>query len=363
MAEKSINSGGLQTFRPSVWQTWRQRWPILIWLGIAILAWWLYDRAGADEALSGILEAPLVEVTVVDTGRVVEVLVVPGQQVAAGAALIRVDTSLIDAEIASTMASLELDRIQRERQYASAIQRVQAELRDLRLRQAADTVEAEIYRVEYQRQQRAYEQQLITVDTIAAVKARAESLEKVSALYPSAIADAERELAGLLALQADNSENEASGEAVRIRTAQLALLKQQREQCTLYATTSGTVAEVHVHPGSVLIAGQSAITLLTRDPLSVYGFIPETDQRTFRLGDSLALQGPHATSTPAAGTVTSISPIIVTIPDTASSLPNRFIRGRPFRLQLESVPADWTPGQSVLISPSRSSWWTGLLGQ
>lgn len=335
--------------RPSTWQIWKQRWPVLVWILAGATAWWLHEHTGMDTQLTGLLEPAMVQAASVNGGRVVEVYVMPGQPVKAGDPLARLDSSVIDAEIAATSAMLEDERVQRERQFATAIQRVESELRELRLNQSSNEVEATIYRNELERLRNALGKQLITIDAVADVQAKAESMERLTELYPQLIKSAEEELASLQKLRMETASNSEDSAAYRARNAQMALLERMKEQCLILADSSGTVGEVLVRPGSVLIAGQPAITLLTDAPTYVVGFLPETDPREMRLGERLEVRGPHSKSSAVMATVESISPLALTVPDTTSSLPNRFVRGRPFRLLPDSIPADWTPGQSVTI--------------
>lgn len=335
--------------KPSAWQTWKQRWPILVWLGVGAVAWWLHEHSGVESQITGILEPPSVYAASVDGGRVVEVFVVPGQQVRAGDPLVRLDSSVIEAEIDATNAILEDERVQRERQFATAIQRVESELRQLRLDQIANEVEAIVYRRELERLRKALGQQMITMDAVADVQAKAESTERLMQIYPEQIKSAEQELADLRKLRMETASDNVDSAAYRSRIAQIAHLERMKDQCLIRADAPGVVGEVFVRPGSVLVSGQPAVTLLTSAPPYIVGFIPETDNRQVNLGDRFEVRGPHSKSSSVMATVESISPLMLTVPDTTSSLPNRFVRGRPFRLIPDSIPQDWSPGQSVTI--------------
>lgn len=343
--------------KPSAWQIWKQRWPLLIWALVGAAAWALNDFTQTDTTVTGILEPTVVYTASVNGGLVLEVLVKPGQPIKAGDTLVKLDSSLIDAEIAATQAILEDERIQRERQFASAIQRVEAELRELRLQQASDGAEAIVYRNELERLRKALGQQLITMDSIAVIQAKAESLEKLASLYPELIQGVEEELEALKALKTETATDATQSSAYRAQKAQMELLEKTKAQYTLKAESDGIVGEVLVRPGSVLISGQPAASIMTNEPIYVMGFLPETDTRQLNPGDRLMVRGPHPKSSAIEATIESISPLALTIPDTTTTLPNRFVRGKPFRLVPDAIPADWTPGQSVTIQEIKESWW------
>ncbi|NJO85242.1 MAG: biotin/lipoyl-binding protein [Blastochloris sp.] len=87
--------------------------PILLILALAGGGWWWTQRANSANATvslsgSGTIEAEDVLITAEISGRVRELSVQEGQDVAAGAVLAKLDTALLEAQLAQAQAAVDV---------------------------------------------------------------------------------------------------------------------------------------------------------------------------------------------------------------------------------------------------------------
>lgn len=104
---------------------WRVRhalstgWIWVLWVAAAVLAVFLYDGMGGSRHAPGVAEVKLISVGSPRAARVANVLVRAGQAVEAGEVLARLDTSVLDVEIAA--AEVEVGRLRAEIQKESVL--------------------------------------------------------------------------------------------------------------------------------------------------------------------------------------------------------------------------------------------------
>lgn len=129
----------------------RQRWPVLLWIAVAIFALWLFQQHDRQQGLSGLIESRLALLGPVETGAIRAVHVLPGQRVRSGTLLFEMDTRLVDESIKVTAALLEEARANSARQFQTAMQRMEEEIRGYELSLASSRAEWEVYKAEADR--------------------------------------------------------------------------------------------------------------------------------------------------------------------------------------------------------------------
>lgn len=329
---------------------WGSTWPWLVWALIALGCYALYrGNSGPTREVFGAVEWAPVALAPVEPCRLAEVLVSPGQPVRAGQVVARAETRGLELALAEARDLAIAEDAAETRRRAEAIHRLESSRRELQLEQARDTAEREVYRAEAARLEELYQRRLITSETLAAVRARAAALEQSCRLFPDLLAEIERELVALRTPEAA---------AARASSAQstLALLEWRREQATFTAPVDGTVAQVFHRPGEVVTADTPILQILPAGTSRIVAFWPEGSGFTCAPGDELEMRVVE-TGELLRGRVVALSPDVVAVPDRASPLPDRLVRGR--RVYLEPLqPCALPPGASVAVRPPpTASWW------
>ncbi len=244
-------------------------------------------RPGDPSPWEGQLEASArARLAVPVTGQVEAVLAAPGQEVAAGEELLRVD----DRE-----AALELRRAEAE------VARLQSDREKALGRDELDLLRAEIELAEARLAYRSLQKELVIArHLVEEEELTAAQLEELQ--LQAGLARQKLQLQELLQEQRENEENTAgdSGEIgllegeLALARAALELARQRYEACRVTAPFSGHVAEVAVREGEWLEAGRTALVLEQMDPLLLVLQVEETRLHLFSPGDSLEVQVPAA---------------------------------------------------------------------
>lgn len=96
---------------------------------------------------------------------------------------------------------------------------------------------------------------------------------------------------------------------VRVRTAQLALARQEYEEAVIRAPFTGRVQERHIAPGTYVQVGDSVVTLIRDDPLRYRGTVPEPYAASIGIGQKVQLRLEGGPTLPEVA-VTRISPAL-----------------------------------------------------
>ncbi|WP_319541519.1 efflux RND transporter periplasmic adaptor subunit [uncultured Pseudodesulfovibrio sp.] len=209
------------------------------------------------------------------TGRVLKVLVRPGDKVTAGDDLV-----VLDSRASQT-------RLERSRQAESSVSSMVSQARD-----ALDAAKAAFSKAEstYRRMSTLHEQKVVT----------AEEVEKAESAYLQAKAGLGQAEQGVAAAQARARE---AGKVVQ--EAELVL-----GYTTIKAQESGEVAKRLVEPGDLAFPGKALLSLQTGGSLQLEAMVRESLIGQVRLGDSLSVIVSALTETePLVGEVDEMAPL------------------------------------------------------
>lgn len=231
-----------------------------------------------DTAWNGYLEADYIYVAAVSSGRITAIQAEEGATVAAGAALVDLDTSAQVAALAAARAG---------------VAQAQANLDNL----ATGSRDAEIAVIEASLKRALADRDLAqaTLDRTRALSAKGEATAAKLQQDESALAvataqmeqlQAQLEVAKLPARAAQRLAAEAALEVARSqeRAAQIAL-----DDRSLTAPIAGVVDQRFYDPGEVAGAGAAILSLYDPSRLKVIFFVPEAQRATLRLGDPVAV--------------------------------------------------------------------------
>ena len=213
---------------------------------------------GADETgvLPGYVESDALMMAAEDGGRVSEVLVREGDEVAAGAPLFRLDPARAEysaKEAASSAAAME-ERAAREGALAQAVAEAEAQLR-----YAGLTLE---------RSKSLYAEKVVA-------KAR---LDADRAAYDAAKAR----------LEGARAEEAAAKGEWGAASAGEDLARRRLSDTEVFAPAAGTIERIYRRPGEVIAPGEPVLALLPPENVKIRFYAPETSLATLKIGADIA---------------------------------------------------------------------------
>lgn len=351
-----------------LWSRIKWRWPFLVWIGAIVLLLYLLEAGGRYQSLQGVIDVDRRELSPLETARLRSLAVRSGERVYAGTVVAEMDMSLYDAQ-------MQIDRLQVDRQFSRSIQGLESELRDLKIRRAADVAELAALNEELERMQDLIRQGM--VDSMAAVRLRSRqsALTESVEIYPEIMTELESELAKSRVMKNSigswlGEMPEAIPEGLPVEAAselllhreRLGMLKLRQETYTLRALRDGVVSRIMKEPGEVVQAGEPIVTIVYDGATSVTGFLPEFRARELSVGDTAYLTRAARFSHAVPAVVTHLGPEILGLPGRVSPIPGRTLRGR--RVVLEPrVEHSFLPGETVSIHLEKPVWWRLIGGR
>ncbi len=344
-----------------------RKWPLFVWFLFipALLA--LYEYGGGYFELNGTVEFDFESVSSREVGRIDDVKVTIGQKVMRGDLLVVLDTSLIDKEIASIKEELELERLDRDRRFSTAVQSLRVDMSELLMDQASDSAELAIFSSQLERLKGLLARGLADREIVSALEAKIAVLEKRGAMQPELIAKVKADLEGSIARLNEVQQNERPGNS------RLVLLEQRRAHCFLKAANDGVVAALSYQRGEIVPAGQPVARLIIKEYDSgtgeevkrVMGFQPERfSLQQPAVGDELVVFPETNPSARIRMEVITVTPHVLNFPGRVRNAPNRMARGR--NIQLRTIPGQdhevLVPGEWVIIETSSKGFFGFLQG-
>ncbi len=335
----------LQNYRISGWRRLSRHWPVLVWLAFVAAAFILYFETQDNIRIDGVVDIPVEAVGSHESGLIVEVPVVPGQVVRAGDVVARLDTSIIEEEITVMKETVVRRRDDTRRLYANTLLRLEADRRSLQLRLSEDTARLGVLATEVGRLEELLSQRLITADILVGTRARIAAMESAVALYPSMIAQLDRQLAET---QAQIDELETDEYLTADFKANLAFLERRKEARSLRAQHDGIVAGIAHERGEVVRVGAPIVRIVIEQPARIIGFLHEAHMGRINLDQVVFLSPANDPGRVISGRVETLNPRINVVPDASSPLPNRMNRGVTMIIRPEEA-YPFTPGQKIDI--------------
>ena len=287
--------------------------PLTALVLVAALSWWIHAASHPDgrrdaprsESAAAIFAngriegaAPPAALHAWDTGRVVEILVRSGQQVAANQLLMRLDDE--QHRLAVALAEAELSRARGE------LERLINGARDLEVREAEGILAAK--RAALQRAQVTWSRtQKLRADGVVAQQLADDDQAAVAQLAAEvAAAQARAELLAAPARADERRIAEARVAAAQAKVQQAALLLQRRE---LRAPFAGQVLQINVEPGEMTLpqAAEAPLILADTTRLRVRAFVEELEAPLVGVGMPAEIRA-DGIEQPFRGQVSHVSP-------------------------------------------------------
>ena len=347
----------------------RESWPLLVWLGIAVLAAWVYKTGGEFHRMRGVVSKPVEKVSARVEGQLVFIseetdLQVPrdeqgrmipleqGIYVSPGDVVAKVDETLLKLEIEEEKQNAAFDRAKILQQLNQNVLEFQIMIPQLQNDQ--QRIEKLIKSQENVRDgialdvkngnalQSALDEAQADVDKLnAELVSKTQSLAQTEALVETAVAS-------IKALQAQISMGENENATIN-------LLKEKIRQSAVKVTNAGFIDKIYARPGDVLRVGDPIMDLVIQAPKTIEALIPEEDALTLKQGDVVYIAIPKNQKEYLEATILSMQQSLTQIEDHSSTIRGRMIRGRMVKFgnlggtgEENAMPL--LPGSEVMIT-------------
>ncbi len=336
-------------------------------LGISTAgAVWLQTHGPSSVAPAHVV-AQEFKISPVETGRLSAVLVTPGQRVAGGQVMARIDTSILEREIAvaearlrqfgsETQAStvaLETEGYESERSFQADVDETATQLDTARAAHAQHLAELKQIREELEQQRQYLKDGLVRRDRLDELELRRKTLENAAAEWPSRIDALNSRLhAAKLRLEGWRSKYSASTatvpkqvrvQPVRQRVMEqvetLRVLRARLASGTILAPADGEVVSVLAQAGDVVRAGDHFVIMNGAGIRQVVAYVNERDGRVPQPGQPARLQRRTVSREQYPSRVVRVADAISALPTRFWLTPQLAVYGREIVLELPNDAA------------------------
>ena len=358
-----------------------ESWPLLVWVGIGVVAFWTYSSGVVFTRMNGAVDVDHQYVAPAEDGRLLKVLVKQGDIVAPGAVVAEMDSRQVKHQMLALVQGIAASRREEILQLERTRLSLQSELRGYEITKAEDSGKLESLGRDLERGQKvvtlpgtgsgsaplsfskipAVELASLSAD-LAEVAARQEALTNS---IQSVTKDAGR-VDGLIAkIEEDikNATSAASGEVTPEVLAALTVsergdlleLKALLDGCQLRAPKGGIVEKVGKLEGAFVVAGESVVEVVA-EPGRIVAFLPQDQLANVKTGTRVWVTPSHDRNAIYESNVVSIGSRVYSLLDPTSSMRNTRVYGRNVTIALpEKAIAAGTdspllvPGQTVIV--------------
>ncbi len=322
----------------------KRRLPIVILLlavaGAAYLWWQRRQAAGEDDTglvASGTVEATEAQLGFEAGGRIAEIRVREGDQVAAGEQIARLEGSETEARHRQAEAQLEAAR--------ARLAEIEAGSRREEVAQAAAAVDGARVRVENAESELARAERLLAGGAISR-----EAYDRALTAQKVAASEVERAGEQLALLRRGARRETIAAQAAQVAQAEAALAGTQAviEKLTLEAPFAGRVTVRHREPGETAAPGAPVVTLLDPADRWVRIYVPETRIGAVHLGTRAEILSDTFPGKPYAGEVVFIASEAEFTPKSVQTQEERVRLVYAAKVRVEGDPAfELKPGMPV----------------
>jgi HlyD family secretion protein len=314
---------------------------LIVVVGIAFAAWKLFFSApktlDSVLSLSGRLEGDDSAVSAKTTGRILEIRVREGDNVAAGDILAILDDAQIKAREDQARAAL----LQSQARAQSA--QAQIAVLNEQLRQG----EAEVVQQEAASQLAEFDKEAYTrLAASGAVSERQGKQAASSADQQRAAVSAAKRRVDAVRMQSAQQQAEIAVAAANITQAraQLAEAAANRQDLVVKAPFSGTIATRSAEPGEVVMPGTAILTLVDLNRIYLRGFIPEGQIGKVKVGQPARVYLDSNANQPVDAYVSRIDPQATFTPENTYFRDDRVKQVVGVKLQLKGGEGFAKPG-------------------
>lgn len=347
-------------------------WPYVVWAALCVTVYLLWAHGARFGGMKGVVATVAETVSPLETARLLEVYVVPGQLVKPGELIARLDTSLLDANLAfeearmleaeTTITGYQQNILQLVRQFEAAVQEAETDLALEKFQKRRDEAELDELLKETKRLEDLLEKRLVDESALSALRPRMASLQVAAKTQSEVILQLEKRVQEAKAQREEATtwlragETGSIGEVIQqkkeARTGIFNAGKVQQELrkslYTLRATREGVVSRIYAEPGNVIKAGDVLVRIVLSKPTQVEGFLPENFLAEIAIGQEFQVVRAVGRSPVFTARVASIAPEVMSLPGRISPINAQSLRGRRVLLDLDGE-TDLVPGETVKI--------------
>lgn len=336
----------------------RDSWPLLIWIAICAVTAYAYAHGIQFKRMNGRVFTYEQNVAALNTALITKILVKPGETVKAGQAVVHLEDAQLDLEIAAEREALLADQLEHERRMFFQISGMETDLAEME--QDKESEEAEL--IERQREHdilvNRFNATQITEDVVAAKASEIAGLQARIEAYPHRIEQFKKLIDEAKTLRANLVEAIKSLQAAALKPLEL-----EKAGMVLTSHNDGVVAVIHYQEGETVEPGVSIMEIVSNQHDVVLGFIPAENLGDLEVSQSLHVSPMADRTRIYTAEIMSIAPKVSGVPDRASPLPDRVIRGRKIYLKVLDEDNTLIPGEQVVIHLERPKqipflrWW------
>ena len=331
--------------RGYLWRRIISKWPLLIWIAVAVATYQLYQRGVRFERMNGVVIAETTTISALQDGVIATMSVTEsGDEVDANEIVVQLDKREAEAMYREKQQELEFEKIELKRKYDSLKNDLLTEQKQMLAKHAGDIARLKILDGSLDKLREQAEANLIPASKFREAQIEAETLRATTELHgeeEQAIQEAIGRVEGLLTELRKFQESDPVS---------LEILQDQIDRTELRAPTGGTVSQIFFRPGAVVKRGEPIVEIINLKRRGAKGFILEDDADKVSVGMPIYISPTGESGARLyPGKITYVSPEITSTPDVGSSVGGRMIKGREITCSFDEADIALLPNQSVTI--------------
>jgi len=363
------------------WRHWLDRWPIAVWVALAVIAVALYMRSTQYGVLSGSALTVKQNVSPVETARVKAIFVKIGDSVTNGQILAQMDTTIVDSQLAEAEAALaavegswagyEEQMLSLLRSYDDDIESAEAAMAQQKGQLDSDSAKLAELKTMQTKRDALFANKLISEVEDDALRPEIAGLEKDMAscrqliqMDETTLASRKKERQDLqqgLKLAPGGDIKEAIAQKTTAQTEILKtaveMKKLEKESYSLRSQADGVVSDIGTYPGATAKPGDNVVSVVSGSR-SIIAYLPEVREGMVKVGDrgyAFPLRSP-----PLKVRVVADAPEIDEIPpavrpSTVAQQSSVTFRAQRIVFEVDG-PGNLVPGESVQIRLTSKFW-------
>lgn len=336
-------------------------WPFLVWVAVLGLAFWAYNKGVRFTRMNGLVD-PIQEAVAADEdSRIDEILVKTGTPVKKGDPVVRLDTKVIDAQIAKLRAAIRADLEDRLLSHELDLARVKSEYRRILRDQASDDGELAAVQRQLEEWNKAIDvqptpqakqaMQGVLAEVMSDARKDESRLLAVTKLYPGQLEEFNEDIKRLgdevTKLRTAIETNPESLAAANGDLSELQELEVLKDRGILRSGHDGFVDRVERDNGEFVLKGETILRIVAH-PETIRVLLPNDQLGHIKVGDKVWVSSITDRYKYFESKILNLSPRVTNAPNTTSPLPNQVLHGQEI---IADYPKDsgFIPGQPVIL--------------